>query len=496
MEKNSLELRSALTQSLAMTPQLQQAIKLLQLSRLELNAEIQNICEHNPLLEIEESSHHLNEESLENIIEQAYSEDVNSDPFDNDSSVKNNDIEGQDALSLFDANGDHPLLHTIVPPQSSQQSFDQEEIYEGATIEDLHSHLLWQLELSPLKSMDRDIALSLIDGIDDSGYLIESEEDILNSLKETYPEITQDQISPILKLIQHYEPLGVGARSLAECLLIQLENLPNSPKVTLASSFIKDDLKALSNRDYRALMKKYNLNEESLKQVLNLIKSLNPRPGNIAVKHQAAFVIPDVLVIRDKNGNYDVELNSAATYKVKINENYKGLINKARDERDRQFFKNNLQEANWFIQSLNKRHETLLKVARCIVKHQRAFMDKGALLMQPLILNDIATEIDMHESTISRITTAKYLHTPRGTFELKYFFSSSLTTDEGKAASSTAIRAAIKDMIAAENPRKPLSDNVIAAKLKAQGFIVARRTIAKYREALGIAPSSQRKQLI
>ena len=520
--KNILQLNVAQTQTLAMTPQLQQAIRLLQLSSLELTAEIQQACDENPLLEIDEKQNYLQEESYENLIS---SEQTNEDfdPFDNDSSIKHNDIDGLDGLRQFDDNGNIkninlendinlPTVNEITKDsddhissenfsaqirQGKSLSIDNDDIYEGETVEDLNSHLIWQLELSPLTGMDKDIAINIIDGIDESGYLTESIEEIFSNLKEkSYPELTLDEVNAVLKLVQHYDPLGVGARNVQECLLIQLNALSDTKEKKLAKKIIENDIKALSNKDYRGLKKKYSIDEQRLKKAIDLILSLNPRPGNVAIKQKSDFVIPDVIVIKNKDNTYSVELNSSAIPSVRINEGYSRLVNFAKDDRERLFFKTNLQEANWFLQSIAKRNETLLKVASCIVKHQQEFMDKGASAMHPMVLNDVATEIEMHESTISRITTEKYINTPKGTFELKYFFSSSVNTDDGGITSSTAIRAKIKEMINKENPKKPFSDNKIAQILNTQGIMVARRTIAKYRESLGIASSSQRKKLI
>ena len=311
--------------------------------------------------------------------------------------------------------------------------------------------------------------------------------------------ISLDDVKVILKLIQNYDPLGVGARTVQECLEIQLKDLAerdNRPEVALAQEVVSKYLDLLSNHDYRALCSKLGIKEDILKQVNKVIVSLNPRPGHAAIKDKTDYIVPDVLVIKDSDDKYDVILNPDALPRIKLNEQYKSLMCYARNEREKEFFKSNLQEANWFIQSIAKRNDTLLKVAKCIVDHQKAFLDYGEHRMEPLVLNDIAQEIEMHESTISRVTTEKYIYTSRGTFELKYFFSSHVSTENGGMASSTAIRAEIKSLVSGENPRRPYSDNQIANLLKEKGFCVARRTIAKYREALGIGSSSQRKRLI
>ena len=274
-----------------------------------------------------------------------------------------------------------------------------------------------------------------------------------------------------------------------------IENLPEDTKYKKeALTVVNDHLNLLSNRDFRSLCQKLSVKEDTLKEIIALITSLNPRPGNYTVSKRNDFIVPDVVVVKDANGEYTAELNPTSNIIVRINDSYRQLANQARTKEEKSFFKNNLQEANWFIQSLEKRNETLLKVARCIVKHQKAFMEEEVKKLQKRYQK--ATEIQMHESSISRITTEKYIYTPKGTFELKYFFSSSVSTDDGGAASSTAIKSLIKEYISNENRRKPLSDSKIAQMLNDKGLNVARRTVAKYREALGIASSSQRKQLV
>lgn len=575
--RNSLQIRVVQTQTLTMTPQLQQAIRLLQLSTLDLRQEIQQTIETNPLLEIDETIANANLESLDAMAERERQEHDNEvyDPFSDDASYQGADIDlsgdhlkdgeissmselmGQDnnirsSSSIehlntdsfdFEEHFDIPqnalvtsapnkeLLESselpskiteaqIDPGSSSTQEnlesfgrednysaksrakgtvMDDEGMYEGETQINLHDHLMWQLDCSPLKDKDRFIAEAIIDAIDDSGYLTEELEELLPLVQSKYPDSSIEDLSIILKLIQNYDPLGVGARSVKECLLIQLKDLlvrDKRDEVRMAYEVVNKYLDLLSNHDYRSLCSKLGVKEDVLKKVNDVIIALTPRPGRSAIREKADYIIPDVLVIKDDNGNYDVVLNPDALPRVKLNEQYKSLVCYARNEREKEFFKSSLQEANWFIQSIAKRNDTLLKVARCIVQHQKAFLDYGEHRMEPLVLNDIAQEIEMHESTISRVTTEKYIYTMRGTFELKYFFSSHVSTESGGAASSTAIRAEIKTLVANENPRRPYSDNQIANLLKEKGFCVARRTIAKYREALGIGSSSQRKRLV
>ena len=505
---NSLQLRQSQKQTLSLTPQLQQAIKLLQLSTLELRQEIRNAAEQNPMLEIEDEGAEGHFESIESMAEQERRSDGNDafDPFDNDSSIKSADTSFHDGdnQGIISADGefniqssDHPKEQPPSADLKKSSNFSGEDnIYEGETSYSLHDHLLWQLDLSPLTGTDRFIAENIIDAIDESGYLTDTIEAITASVAEDYPNVTFEETLSVLKLIQHYDPLGVGARTVQECLRIQLEAKEVSKARDLAFSIVENYLKELSVRDFRTLCQRLGVKEESLKCAVDLIMSLKPRPGQGAVREKADFIIPDVIVIKDQNGHYVATLNSDALPTLRINEQYRYLANQASTETDRKFFKNNLQEANWFLQSLYKRNETLLKVASVIVEKQQDFMEYGAGAMHPMVLNDIASEIDMHESTVSRITTEKYIVTPKGTFELKYFFSSKVGTDDGGSASSTAIRARIKDLISKEDPQKPLSDNKLSSLLSAEGFIVARRTVAKYRESIGIAPSSQRKRLV
>ncbi|MCR5536475.1 MAG: RNA polymerase factor sigma-54 [Succinivibrio sp.] len=499
--RNSLQLRT--TQNLAMTPQLQQAIKLLQLSSLELEQEIQEIVDQNPLLEIDDSQRNPREQSLDDMVELRNSKEQGGDHydiFDNDASITPGEIGGEESRNQISDNAPDPVI-----PEKDQYSaglrkkglsIDNDDIYEGETTETIQDHLLWQLDLSPITGCDRLIGETIIDAVDDSGYLTEPLENILSTVQQSYPETTLDELMPVLKLIQHYDPVGVCSRTVQECLTIQLDSLTTEdPNLDLAKSIVKDHFKLLTNRDFRSLCQKLAIKEQVLKGALDLITSLNPRPGHFAIKEKSDFIIPDVIVKKTDAG-FEVQLNPDCMPNVRLNERYRQMASLAQTERDKQFFKSNLQEANWFLQSLDKRNDTLLKVARCIVEHQTEFMEQGEIALHPMVLNDIATEIEMHESTISRVTTEKYMHTPKGTYELKYFFSSSVNTDDGGAASSTAIRARIKELLANENPRKPLSDASIADSLKADGIMVARRTVAKYRESLGIASSSQRKRLI
>lgn len=514
--KTGLSIRQANIQTLTMTPQLQQAIRLLQLSSAELQVEIQENLDKNPLLEIDETSTNSSFESLDAITENEFKKDRPDDdfnPFNNDQTVSQDDAhysefsntETQSYNSEYDnpkeqSNevGDIWSDNPTSKASGNRNSFDNsDEVYQGETKYELKDHLMWQLNLTPFTEKDKFIAEVIIDAIDDSGYLQEKTEDILETVKYEYDDTEIEEIETVLKLIQNFDPVGVGSRNVKESLLIQLSQLDLTDEINqLAYAIIKDNLELLGNRDFKSIIKKLSIKDESkLKKAIDVITSLEPRPGNCIKQGKAEFIIPDVAVVK-KGNEWVVELNPAATPKLKINETYSELCKGINNSNDAQYVKSHIQEANWFIQSLNKRNDTLLKVATCIVKQQQDFFEKGEHAMKPLVLNDIAMEVNMHESTISRVTTEKYMYTPRGTYELKYFFSSHVSTENGGEFSSTAIRALIKELISTENPRKPLSDSKISDLLKEKGIMVARRTVAKYRESLNISSSSQRKNLL
>jgi RNA polymerase sigma-54 factor len=350
------------------------------------------------------------------------------------------------------------------------------------------------MELTPFSDTDKTIATAIIEAVDEAGYLTVSSDDILESVGIDGVEL--DEVEAVLKRINMFDPIGVAARSIPECLLIQLNQFSHdTPFLNESKMVINEHIDLLGNRDYRQLMRKTKLKEDQLREVMRLIQSLNPRPGDAVVKGNDQYVIPDVTVEK-KNGRWMVELNSDSTPKLSINQQYAAMSKTMKSSTDGQFIRANLQDAKWFIKSLESRNDTLLKVSNCIVQRQQGFLEHGAEAMRPMVLNDIAEAVDMHESTISRVTTQKYMHTPRGIFELKYFFSSHVSTENGGECSSTAIRSLIKKLILAETPAKPLSDSKMADLLAEQGIKVARRTIAKYRESLAIPPSNQRKSLL
>ncbi|ASN87474.1 RNA polymerase factor sigma-54 [Pectobacterium versatile] len=476
--KQGLQLR--LSQQLAMTPQLQQAIRLLQLSTLELQQEIQLALESNPLLE--QTDQHDEIESFEK---------VDSDSLDTGEALEQRDM--PEELPL-DATWDE--IYSAGTPSGTGTDYRDEElpIYQGETTQTLQDYLMWQVELTPFSDTDAAIATSIVDAVDNTGYLTVPLQDILESIGDD--DVTLEEVEAVLKRVQRFDPVGVAARDLRDCLLVQLSQFADdTPRLTEARLIVSDHLDLLANHDFRSLIRITRLKEEVLKEALALIQSLDPRPGQSINTGESEYVIPDVL-IRKVQGVWVVELNTDSVPRLQINQQYAALGNSARNDSDGQFIRSNLQEARWLIKSLESRNDTLLKVTRSIVEQQQDFFEQGEEFMKPMVLADIAQAVDMHESTISRVTTQKFLHSPRGIFELKYFFSSHVNTDSGGEASSTAIRALVKKLIAAENPVKPLSDSKLTALLSDQGIIVARRTVAKYRESLSIPPSNQRKQLI
>lgn len=499
--KPSLQLR--LGQQLTMTPQLQQAIRLLQLSTIELQQEVQEALDANPLLEGDDdySTEQTDTDlSLANLNRDTPATDSASD--DNDDFTDYTDHSERDsseAMTEQNIQDDLPLDNNwddlvSAAPVTSGALPDDDMVYQGETTETLQDYLRWQMELTPFSATDRAIAEIIIEAVDETGLLTISCEDILESLQ--LPDVEADEVEAVLKRIQLFDPVGVAARSVQECLLVQLRQFdPATPYLNDAKQIISEYTDFLANRDFRSLMRVTKLKEEELKEVMRLIHSLNPRPGADVIRQEQQYIIPDVVVSKVK-GRWQVELNPDAMPKVRINQQYAALSRTARNSADSQFIRSHLQEAKWFLKSLESRNETLLKVASCIVQQQQAFFEHGEEAMKPMVLNDVAEMVSMHESTISRVTTQKYMHTPRGIFELKFFFSSHVSTESGGECSSTAIRAFIKKLVAAENPAKPLSDSRMAEILSDQGINVARRTIAKYRESLFIPPSNQRKTLL
>lgn len=477
--KPSLQLR--LGQQLTMTPQLQQAIRLLQLSSMELQQEIQQALDSNPLLEQEEP------ESIR------VDDNRNEEQIASDTAMERNQL--SEELPM-DTSWEEVYTASPISGGAGLPEGLEDTVYQGETTETLQDYLIWQMNLTPFSETDQAIAMAIIDAVDDAGYLTADIDDLLAAVSAEELGIEADEVEAVLKRVQHFDPIGVAARSVQECLCIQLDQFPSDiPWLTEARMLLEQHMDLLGNRDYRTLQRKTRLKEEELREVLSLIQQLEPRPGNHILQGSSEYVIPDVVVTK-RSGVWVVELNPEAMPKIRLNQTYAALASKPRNNEDGQFIRNHLQDAKWFIKSLDSRNETLLKVANCIVEQQQAFFEYGEEAMKPMVLNHVAEAVEMHESTISRVTTQKFMHSPRGVFELKYFFSSHVGTDDGGECSSTAIRALIKKLVGAESPAKPLSDSKIAQLLAEQGIKVARRTIAKYRESLAIPPSNQRKRLV
>ena len=493
--KQALQLR--LGQHLTMTPQLQQAIRLLQLSTLELQTEIQDALDSNLMLEIDEDSSEADDtarhEAASNAETETPGNDDNGDVLHETSAAGESEIpEDLPVDSSWDDIYDNIAITTSSTGTSGSENREFE--FSGNTQESLHEHLRWQMQLTPFSDTDRAIAEFIIDAINDDGYLSMSLEEIHQALADEL-EIEIDEVEAVLHRIQNFDPPGVGARDLKENLLLQIKQFPlDSPWLKPAQDLIEKHFDLLAKREYAQLIRRLKISEEELKQILHLIQSLNPRPGSQITATQPEYIIPDVIVSKS-NGKWKVELNPDAAPRLRVNPHYASLIKHVHNNEDTTYLKNHLQEARWFIKSLMSRNETLLKVATSIVERQTDFLEHGEEAMKALVLHDIAEAVGMHESTISRVTSKKYMHTPRGIFELKYFFSSHVSTTNGGECSATAIRALIKKLIAAENTNKPLSDSKLAAILGDQGINVARRTVAKYREAMAIPPSNERKRL-
>ena len=485
--RQSLQLR--LGQQLTMTPQLQQAIRLLQLSSLDLQAEVQAILDSNLMLERSDEPQEVPvppETLAAQAIADARPETEISATTETMPDELPVDSVWEDIYESYDGETRYS--------RGEDEDWDPYERYAGAG-ESLHEHLYWQMRLTPFDDRELAVATAIIDAIDDSGYLTLPLMDLCQGLRDEFT-VTPAEAETVLRRVQRFDPQGVGARTPAECLLLQLEALPaDTPWLAEARSLVEQHLELLANHDFTALMRRLKVSREALQGIVTLIQSLDPHPGARWSTALPQYVIPDVLIYRQRQG-WRVELNPESIPKLRINPRYAALTRRVGQNGDVACLRNHLQEARWFLKSLQNRNETLLKVATCIVERQREFLEQGDEYMKPLILRDIAEVLGLHESTISRVTTQKYMHTPRGLYELKYFFSSHVGTRDGGECSSTAIRAMIRKLIQAEDPGKPLSDDKIAKLLEAEGIQVARRTVAKYREAMAIASSSDRKRLV
>jgi RNA polymerase sigma-54 factor len=460
MLKPTLQLK--LGQTLTMTPQLQQAIRLLQLPVLDLSAQIQDALEENIMLEME------------------------------------------DLPDVPETNGESTAEIETIRAEDSWQSRSEQIVQDGGwngegrpvaefadeSGQTLREHLLWQLEIEDFTARQALIGEAIIDAINDDGYLTMPLEEVASYLdKET--NVSVREVEETLRKVQRLDPIGVAARSVSECLILQLRQLDSdTPGLELAVALAQEHLDLVASRDYGELRRCLRTSDEDLQDALALVRSCNPKPGLAVSPASTEYVIPDVFVRRIDN-RWQVEISSSGIPRLSVNQQYARLL---RGSGDHAVLRTQLQEARWLIRSLEIRNETLMKVATCIVSRQTDFLEQGEEAMKPMVLRDVAEEIGMHESTISRVTTNKYMHTPRGVFEFKYFFSSHLSTADGEDQSSTSVRAKIRKLIGAENPAKPLSDSKIANLLAAEGISVARRTVAKYREAMNIASSSDRRQ--
>jgi RNA polymerase sigma-54 factor len=486
--KVSLQLK--IGQQLTMTPQLQQAIRLLQLSSLDLHQEIQQNLYDNPLLELAEESESAQENSTD-----AATGNLEKKPQEEAVDNTTQDLNGEDWENKIpqdlpvDVNWDDIYQPTTSMKGPSSDTMDFENVHN--VTESLQDHLLWQLNLTPLSDTDLIIGENIIDSIDNNGMLSTSAEEIWASLDD---DIELDEVIAVLHRIQQFDPPGVGATNLAECLLIQLKQVaPETNFLEEAKQLVTHHLDLVGQRDFKRLEKVTGYSLDTIEAAIQLIQTLSPHPGEAIHSDDVEYIVPDARVTKIDN-QWHVSLNQDITPKLSINQQYAQLIKRADSSQDNTFLKNHLQEAKWFLRSIESRNDTLLRVASCIVELQQRFLEQGPEAMQPMVLANIAERLDLHESTISRVTTQKYIDTPQGVFELKYFFSSHVATSSGGECSSTAIRAILKKMISAESPAKPLSDNKLTALLQDMGIQVARRTVAKYREGMGIPSSSERKR--
>jgi len=474
-----------------MTPQLQQAIRLLQLSTLELQTEIQQFLENNPMLE-ELDGNETNPIDHSEQIMSSEIEPLKTTDSGNESELNLKDNAIPDELPV-DSGWDD--LYDISTGGSGAPDMEDKD-YESqvSSNESLRDLLLRQAQLDYFSPTDMAIATALVDAINDDGYLTCSLEDIQASVEE---KVELDEILAVLHQVQNFDPPGIGARDLCECLLLQLRALPQStPFVAEATTLVRENLQLLARHDFPQIARRMKITEEELRPIVQLVQSLNPRPGAQLATSTAQYLVPDVIVTRVSRGVWRVELNPDLTPRLRVNPYYASLVRRADNSPDNTYLRGHLQEARWFLKSLQSRNETLLRVSRAIVDCQRDFLEHGEEAMRPLVLHDIAEELGMHEATISRVTTQKYMYTPRGIFELKYFFSSHLNTVTGNECSSIAVRALIRRMVNAEKPAQPLSDKKISDLLGELGIQVARRTVAKYREAMAIPPSCERKRLV
>jgi len=474
MLKPSLQLK--LGQQLTMTPQLQQAIRLLQLPTIELQAHIRELLESNVMLEQDEDT----ESGAYETLSSAETAPETAAP-----------VEEPPVEVVDDGWSDQSVGPAENPWSGGSGEDDRQQEFADSTGQSLHDHLLWQLELARLNPRDLAIGRAVVDAINDDGYLSEPLDVIGASLKpELDPQVAE--VERVLAIVQMFDPPGVGARSVSECLMLQLEQLePATPGLPTAKAIARNHLELLAERELTALRRELRTSDEELETAVALVRACHPRPGSIVSGSSPEYVVPDVFVRRTPRG-WSVEINAATLPRVRLNQSYASLVGRSTSHAS---MRAQLQEARWLLKSLEIRNDTLTKVARSIVERQSEFLEQGEEYMRPMILRDIAEAIGMHESTVSRVTSGKYMHTPRGVFELRYFFSSQVEGSDGSGTSSTAIRAKIRKLIREEDAAAPLSDSRIAEILSGEGIPVARRTVAKYRETMGLAPSNERRRV-
>jgi len=479
--KQTLQLK--LSQHLTLTPQLQQSIRLLQLSTLELNQELEKFLTDNPLLEREDADNEA----------QAAPIRVNGEPATAvQAQAEEPSAESSSAADTISAEID--WVGDAGPGAGGRDDADENDSFQvPAESPNLREHLLKQLSLTQLEPRDRNLVAFLIEALGDDGYLTQPLEELAQLVPEEL-QLDPEELHIALRHLQNFDPTGVGARNCGECLELQLLVLPEStPSRALALAVARGHLELLAARDFARLKKALQCGDDELRAAQRLIQSLNPRPGAAFAPLEARYIVPDVIVKKIKNV-WVASLNPDAVPKLRINRMYAEILQNNRSQSGGQL-SHQLQEARWLIKNVQQRFETILRVSQAIVDRQRHFFEHGEVAMRPLVLREIADTLSLHESTVSRVTTQKFMFTPRGIFELKYFFGSHVATETGGACSATAIRALIKQLVAAEDARRPLSDSKISEILNQQGIVVARRTIAKYRESLQISPVSMRKSL-
>lgn len=481
--KHTLQLK--LSQHLTLTPQLQQSIRLLQLSTLELNQELERFLQENPLLERDDEA---GEEAAP-----LSSGSINTIPQDGSTASEPAEESSPEAAPSASDMAEGAWIEEAGFYSARDDAEESEYPQLAAVAPTLREHLNWQLNFTKLAERDKRLVSLLIDALDEDGCLTQPLEEVAALLPEEL-SVSPEELQIALKHVQKLEPAGVGACNLGECLALQLKALPeDTPYRAEALTIVTQYLDSLAARDFGKLKKLLHCDDPTLRQVQHLITSLNPRPGADFAALETRYIVPDVVVKKVK-GVWVASLNAEAMPKLRVNRMYADILHRNRDASFQQLA-SQLQEAKWLIKNVQQRFDTILRVSQAIVDRQRHFFEHGEVAMRPLVLREIAEALELHESTVSRVTTQKYMLTPRGTYELKYFFGSHVTTETGGACSSTAIRALLKQLVAAENPKKPLSDSQISEILGQQGIVVARRTIAKYREALQIPPVSLRKSL-